>query len=151
GPTTVGPQTPKPSPGDDAMTFSIAALCDRTGEYGCALTTSSMAAGGRAAFVGPGVGVGLSPARSDPRLGVLGWKCLEGGGSAEETLVEMASSSPNVGWRQLAVVDVNGGVAAHTGGETTLSRGHLLGRGVVALGNGLANDGVVPAILAGYE
>ena len=28
------------------MTFSIAALCPRTGEYGCALATSSMAAGG---------------------------------------------------------------------------------------------------------
>lgn len=133
------------------MTFSIAALCPRSGEYGCALTTSSMAAGGRAAFVVPGVGVVLSQARSDPRLGMVGLKCLERGGSAEETLVEMASSSPNVGWRQLAVVDLNGGVAAHTGGETTQSRGQLSGRGVIALGNGLANERVVPAILAGYE
>jgi uncharacterized Ntn-hydrolase superfamily protein len=133
------------------MTFSIAALCQRTGEYGCALTTSSMAAGGRAAFVVSGVGVVLSQARSDPRLGALGLKCLERGCTAEQAIAEMVASSPHVAWRQLAVVDLKGGVAAHTGGETTLSRGQAPGRGAIAVGNGLYNDRVVPAILAGYE
>ena len=54
------------------MTFSIAGLCPKTGEMGCALATSSMAASARAQFISPGAGVVLSQARSDPRLGVLG-------------------------------------------------------------------------------
>ncbi len=133
------------------MTFSIAALCPRTGEYGCALTTSSMAAGGRAAFVVPGVGVVLSQARSDPRLGAIGLKVLERGGAAAQAIAEMVGSSPHVAWRQLAVVDLKGGVAAHTGKECTNAKGEAPGRGVIAVGNGLANERVVPAILAGYE
>jgi uncharacterized Ntn-hydrolase superfamily protein len=133
------------------VTFSIAALCPRTGEYGCALTTSSMAAGARAAFVAPEIGVVLSQARSDPRLGALGLKKLEAGAAAEETLQAMIASTPHSAWRQLAVLDLKGRVAAFTGKECTLSRGEKLGKGVVAVGNGLANDRVVGAMLEGYE
>ena len=133
------------------MTFSIAALCPRTGEYGCALATSSMAAGGRAAFVAPGIGVVLSQARSDPRLGNLGVRRLEAGRSAEETLSDMVASTPHSAWRQLAVVDLKGRVAAFTGSECTQAKGERLGRGAVAVGNGLANDRVVGAVLEGFE
>lgn len=133
------------------MTFSIAALCQRTGEYGCALSTSSMAAGGRAVFVVPEAGVVLSQARSDPRLGAVGIGRLAAGDSAEQTLQAMIAASPHSAWRQLAIVDLQGRVAAFTGKECTLARGERLGRGAVAVGNGLANDRVVGAMLEGYE
>jgi uncharacterized Ntn-hydrolase superfamily protein len=133
------------------MTFSIAALCPRTGEHGCALTTSSMAAGGRAAFVAPGIGVVLSQARSDPRLGVLGVQRLELGRAAEEVVADMAASTPHSAWRQLAALDLKGRVAAFTGGECTDAKGEALGRGVVAVGNGLANRRVVGAMIEGFE
>src|SRR5581483_473003 len=54
-------------------------------------------------------------------------------------------------WRQLAVVDREGRVAHFTGSECTNAKGALSGKAVVALGNGLANDQVVPAMLAGFE
>src|SRR4051812_47611535 len=133
------------------VTFSIAALCPRTGEYGCALSTSSMAAGGRAAFVVPDTGVVLSQARSDPRLGAVGIRRLAAGDSAEQALQAMIAASPHSGWRQLAIVDLQGRVAAFTGQECTPARGERLGRGAVAVGNGLANDRVVGAMLEGYE
>lgn len=133
------------------MTFSIAALCPRTGEYGCALATSSMAVGGRASFVVPGVGVVLSQARSDPRLGALGLHCLERGRSAEQAVAEMVASTPHSAWRQLAVLDRDGGVAAFTGAQCTDAKGERPGRGAVAVGNGLANARVVGAILDGFE
>ena len=133
------------------MTFSIAALCPRTGEFGCALTTSSMAAGGRAPFVGPGLGVVLSQARSDPRLGALGLRRLEAGRSASEALSDMIASTPHSAWRQLAVVDLKGNVAEFTGAECTLAKGARAGRGAIAVGNGLANDNVVGAVLKGFE
>src|SRR5438270_628152 len=103
------------------MTFSIAGLCQRTGQFGCALATSSMAAGARAPFVAPGIGVVLSQARSDPRLGAIGMRALEQGRSAAEALAEMKPATPHSRWRQLAVLDLRGGVASFTGENCTAS------------------------------
>lgn len=133
------------------MTFSIAALCPRTGEFGCALTTSSMAAGGRAPFVAPGLGVVLSQARSDPRLGILGLKRLEAGRSAPETLADVLASTLYSAWRQLGVVDREGRVAEFTGAQCTPAKGARVGQGALAIGNGLANESVVGAMLKGFE
>src|ERR671923_142485 len=66
-----------------------------------------------------------------------------------EPLAEMVAASPHVAWRQLAAVDLKGGVAAHTGKQCTDAKGEAAGTGVIAVGNGLANARVVPAILAG--
>ncbi|HXP76585.1 MAG TPA: DUF1028 domain-containing protein [Stellaceae bacterium] len=133
------------------MTFSIAALCPRTREFGCALATSSMAAGGRVPFVAPGVGVVLSQARSDPRLGSLGLKRLEAGRSAQETLADMLASTPHSAWRQLGIVDREGRIAEFTGTQCMPAKGARVGQGSLAIGNGLANDSVVGAILKGFE
>lgn len=133
------------------MTFSIAAICRRTREFGCALATSSMAVGGRAAFVAAGTGVVLSQARSDPRLGILGLKRLEAGRSAQETLSDMIASTPHSAWRQLGVVDLEGRVAEFTGAHCSPAKGACVGGGALAIGNGLANDTVVGAMLNGFE
>jgi uncharacterized Ntn-hydrolase superfamily protein len=133
------------------MTFSIVGLCERTGQFGCALATSSMAAGGRAPFVGPGVGVVLSQARSDPRLGVLGMKSLEQGRTATEALADMIASTPHAAWRQLAVLDRNGGVASFTGDKCTDQKGARHGDGAIGVGNGLASAEVPAAMLRGFE
>ena len=133
------------------MTFSIAGLCRRTREFGCALATSSMAAGGRAPFVAPGIGVVLSQARSDPRLGALGLKRLEAGRSAQQTLSDMIESTPHSAWRQLGVIDREGGVAEFTGAQCTPAKGARVGQAALAIGNGLANESVVGAMLEGFE
>lgn len=133
------------------MTFSIAAFCRRTREFGCATATSSMAAGNRVPFVAPGAGVVLSQARTDPRLGILGLKRLEAGRSARETLADMIASTPHSAWRQLGVVDRDGGVAEFTGADCAPAKGGRLGDAVLAIGNGLANDGVVGAMLRAFE
>ena len=133
------------------MTFSIAGLCLRTGEFGCALATSSMAVGGRAVSVAPGAGVVFSQARSDPRLGILGLRRLEAGRSAQETLSDMITSTPHSAWRQLGVLDREGRVAEFTGAQCAPAKGVCAGRGVLAIGNGLANDAVVGAMLKAFE
>jgi uncharacterized Ntn-hydrolase superfamily protein len=133
------------------MTFSIAGFCPRTREFGCALATSSMAVGGRASFVAPGIGVVLSQARSDPRLGMLGLRRLEAGRSAREALSDMIASTPHSAWRQLGVLDLDGRVADFTGAQCAPATGACVGRGALAIGNGLANDAVVEAILRGFE
>jgi uncharacterized Ntn-hydrolase superfamily protein len=133
------------------MTFSIAGLCPRTGAYGCAMATSSMAAGARAVFVAPGAGVVLAQARSDPRLGELGLARLRAGDDARAAIAAMvAAAGPHVGWRQLAVLDLRGGKAANTGEFCTDAKGERFGDGVIVAGNGLANDSVVGAMIEGY-
>src|SRR5438552_17013699 len=133
------------------MTFSIAGLCRRTGQFGCALTTSSMAAGARAPFVAPGIGVVLSQARSDPRLGVIGLRSLEEGRSSTETLADMVASTPHTRWRQLAVLDRQGGVASFTGEMCTPEKGEAHGDGAVTVGNGLASAEVPAAMPRGVQ
>jgi uncharacterized Ntn-hydrolase superfamily protein len=133
------------------MTFSVAGLCPRTGEMGCALATSSMAAGARAQFISPDAGVVLSQARSDPRLGVLGLAQLREGSNAREALKAMIDASPHSAWRQLAVIDLNGQVVAFTGAECSEAKHELTAQGFVALGNGLAGERVVDAMLAAVQ
>ena len=132
------------------MTFSIAGLCPRTGAYGCAMATSSMAAGARAVFVAPGAGVVLSQARSDPRLGEIGLARLRAGDDARAAIAAMVAASPHAAWRQLAVLDLRGGKAANTGEHCTEAKGERFGDGVIAVGNGLANESVVGAMIEGY-
>ena len=133
------------------MTFSIVGLCPRTGQFGCALATSSMAAGGRAPFVGPGIGVVLSQARSDPRLGVIGLRSLENGRAAPDALSDMIASTPHSAWRQLAVLDRSGAVASFTGAHCTAEKGAQNGHGAIAIGNGLASASVSGAMMRGFE
>jgi len=132
------------------MTFSIAAVCPRTQAYGCAMATSSMAAGARATFVALEGGVVLSQARSDPRLGELGMTRLRAGDDARTVLTAMIAASPHAAWRQLAVLDLRGGMAANTGKQCTDAKGECFGGGVIAVGNGLANERVVGAMIEGF-
>src|SRR5450432_933059 len=117
------------------MTFSILARCARTGEFGCALATSSMAVGGRCHFVAPGFGAVLSQARSDPVLGAVGLARLAAGRSASDTLADMIASTPHAAWRQLAVLDRDGRIADFTGAEVSAPKGSAVAAGAVALGN----------------
>jgi uncharacterized Ntn-hydrolase superfamily protein len=110
-----------------------------------------MAAGNRVPFVAPGVGVVLSQARTDPRLGLLGLQRLAAGRSAPETLADVLASTPHSAWRQLGVVDRDGSVAEFTGGACAPAKGARVGDAAVAIGNGLANEAVVDAMLRGFE
>jgi uncharacterized Ntn-hydrolase superfamily protein len=131
------------------MTFSIAGLCPRTGEIGLALTTSSMAVGARTLRLVPGRGAVFAQARSDPRLAARAASSLEAGLGAQAALDGLLDTA-DIGWRQLAVLDATGATAHFTGEGCMASKGAVGVAGAVALGNGLANDGVVPAILAGF-
>ncbi|MBV9522366.1 MAG: DUF1028 domain-containing protein [Alphaproteobacteria bacterium] len=134
------------------MTFSIAALCPRTGAFGCAIATSSMAAGARVPFVAPGFGVVLTQARTDPALGALGLRRLEAGRSAAEALSDLlAAAARHAAWRQLAILDRSGDIAHFTGAAVMDPKGARQGQGAIAIGNAVAEAQVIDAILAGFE
>ncbi|MFN7332870.1 MAG: DUF1028 domain-containing protein, partial [bacterium] len=76
------------------MTYSILGRCARTGQFGAAVTTSSIAVGSRVPHVAPGLGGVLTQHRTDPRLGPRGLELLRSGCSAEETMAALVASTP---------------------------------------------------------
>ncbi len=132
------------------MTFSLIARCPRTGQMGVATTTSGFAVGSRVPYAQAGVGAVATQHRTDPRLGPRGLALLASGCTAAETVAALAASTPDHGWRQLGVVDAAGRTAFFHGARVKPRSGAAQADGVLALGNILANDDVLPAMLAGF-
>ncbi len=132
------------------MTFSLIARCARTGQMGVATTTSGFAVGSRVPFAQAGVGAVATQHRTDPRLGPRGLALLASGCSAAETVDALAASTPDHRWRQIGVVDAQGRTAFFHGARVKPRSGAVQAEGVLALGNILANDDVLPAMVAAF-
>jgi len=129
------------------MTYSIAAKCPRTGMFGVAVTTSSIAVGSRCAFVRAGVGALLTQHRTDPRLGPRGLDLLAQGLSASGTIEALTRDVPTIGWRQLLVVDTQGETAWFHGERIKSVHSAHAGVHCVAAGNIIRNAGVTKAMV----
>lgn len=132
------------------MTFSLAGRCARTGMLGVAVTTSSIAVGSRCGFARAGVGAVLTQHRTDPRLGPVGIALLEAGKNAETTVRELAASTPERDWRQLAAIDAGGGTAFFHGAHIRSIHAGVQAKDCVAIGNILADAGVPAAMAAAF-
>ncbi|MEO3471669.1 DUF1028 domain-containing protein [Roseomonas sp. CAU 1739] len=132
------------------MTFSLLGRCARTGQFGAAVTTSSIAVGTRVPFLAAGVGGVLTQHRTDPRLGPRGLDLLRSGCSAAEALAAVVASTPDHRWRQIAVMDRLGRTAHFDGERVKSSRSVAHGLDVVALGNILANERVAGAMAEAF-
>jgi uncharacterized Ntn-hydrolase superfamily protein len=133
------------------MTFSLVGRCARTGQFGAAVSTSSIAVGARVAYCEAGVGAVLTQHRTDPRLGPRGLALLRSGCSAQQTLDALVASTHFAQWRQIAVLDVAGNTAAHSGTRTKPEMSAAPGQDVCAVGNILANARVPAAMLRGFQ
>lgn len=132
------------------MTFSIIGRCARTRQFGAAVATSNIAVGTRVPFARAGAGAILTQHRTDPRLGPRGLDLLSSGCTAEEALGALIASTIHIDWRQLAVIDAIGRTAAYSGKHVKPHLGEAHGADCVAVGNILANDRVVPAMMAAF-
>jgi uncharacterized Ntn-hydrolase superfamily protein len=133
------------------MTFSLLGRCVRTGQFGAAVTTSSIAVGSRVPFVAPGIGGVLTQHRTDPRLGPRGLALLRSGCTAAETVAALVSSTPHHGWRQLAALDAEGCTAHFHGAHVKPALGAAPERDCISVGNILSNDRVPAAMTAAFE
>lgn len=132
------------------MTFSIAARCPRTGMFGIAVSSSSMAVAARCAFVRAGVGAVASQNITDPRLGSRGLDLMAQGLAAPDALERLIADAPHAAYRQIALVDTAGGTAARSGAATLGIFASAEGNGAVAAGNLLADEGVPAAMIARF-
>lgn len=132
------------------MTFSLIGRCARTGQFGAAATTSSLAVGARVHAVAPRVGAVLTQHRTDPRLGPRGLGLLRSGCTAAETVAALVASTPDHGWRQLAAIDAAGRTAHFHGARVKPEHGAAHGPDVVAIGNILSRAKVPDAMAAAF-
>lgn len=133
------------------MTFSIAGFCRFSGQFGCAISSSSICVASRCAFVAPGKGVVLSQNVTNPELGQLGVRWLHDGLDAEAVLARLREHDRYPEWRQLLVLDGAGRSAVHSGAETLGTHATRPGRDCVAGGNLLAGEGVIDVMVAAFE
>jgi uncharacterized Ntn-hydrolase superfamily protein len=132
------------------MTFSLAARCPKTGAFGVAITTASLAVGARCPFVRGGVGAVLTQNRTDPRLGPQGLDLLEDGASAQETIDELVRTGHVIGWRQLVVVDRQGRTAQFSGESIVSKHCGFEGPQCVSIGNLLVNSELPQRMVEGF-
>jgi uncharacterized Ntn-hydrolase superfamily protein len=117
---------------------------------GVAISTKPLAVGARCPFVAPGLGIVVTMARTDPRLGPLGLNLLRLGYSARKVLDEIAASDPQIEWRQVCVIDRDGNAAARTGAKNTDWCGATVAHGLVAMGNNLISERTVSAMVQSW-
>jgi uncharacterized Ntn-hydrolase superfamily protein len=132
--------------GEEFSTFAISARCPETGKFGVAISTRPMAVGTRCPFIRPGLGVVVTMAVTDPRLGPLGLNLLGLGYSAGRTLDEIAASDPHIEYRQISVIDRDGNAVARTGSDNKDWSGHFCEPNMVAMGNGLISERTASAM-----
>jgi len=133
------------------VTYSIVARDPDTGEMGVATQSQAFAVGSSVPFALPGHGVIATQSMAEPMYGSVGLDLLQGGFTAQEVLTALSSVDPQPQRRQVAVLGVNGNLAAYTGDSCVDAAGHLIGDTCVALANMAASPLVWETMVERFE
>ena len=121
------------------MTFSITGRCGRTGMFGVAITTSSIAVGSRCPWVRAGVGAVATQNVTMPSIGNDVLDLIAGGMGAQAALDQVMAGEKHPAYRQVAVVSAQG-KALFSGANTLGTHGEAMGEDCIAAGNLLSED-----------
>lgn len=132
------------------MTFSLIGRCARTGRLGLGITTFSLAVGGRCEGVAANVGVCKTQAFPNRTNDPLGIKLMAEGYLPAKVMAMFAANDSAHDYRQVAIMDREGRIAAHTGPGCRGWAGHKEGADCVAFGNGLVGPQVLDGMIGGF-
>jgi uncharacterized Ntn-hydrolase superfamily protein len=132
-------------------TYSIVARDPATGQLGVAVQSHYFAAGSVVTWAEAGVGAVATQATADPAYGKLGLDLMRARKSAPYSLAGLLAADPAKEVRQVAMVDANGQVAAHTGSMTIPEAGHIVGDGFSVQANMMLKNTVWPAMAEAYR
>jgi uncharacterized Ntn-hydrolase superfamily protein len=132
-------------------TFSIVARDSARGEIGVAVQSHWFSVGSLVIWAEAGVGAVATQSFVDPAYGPLGLEMMRAGKSAHQALEGLLTSDPGKDVRQVAMIDIHGDVAAHTGVRCIQSAGHSVGHNFSVQANLMLNDKVWPAMARAYE
>src|SRR5438876_10801246 len=111
------------TPGRPMHTFSIVARDAATGELGVAVQSHWFSVGSVVPWAEAGVGAVATQSFVDPSYGKLGLEMMRSGRSAPDTLKGLVAADEGRDVRQVAMIDAEGRVAAHTGAKDIQSAG----------------------------
>ncbi|MDR3397999.1 MAG: DUF1028 domain-containing protein [Pandoraea sp.] len=134
------------------MTFSIVGRCERTGQLGIAISSSSIAVGARCPWLRANVGAVATQNVTLPALGPQILDRLEQGGVDPATALRSAlAQSEWSEYRQVTVVDAQGRTAFFSGDQALGTYHAVAGRQCVAAGNMLTSRDVIEAMVPAFE
>lgn len=134
-------------------TYSIVARDTHTGQLGVAVQSHWFSVGTIVPWAEAGVGAVATQSMADPSHGPLGLELMRSGRSAPDALAERVAADEGRAVRQIAMIDANGAVAAHTGLRCIAAAGHTVNEdlGVSCQANLMASDAVWGAMMTSYE
>lgn len=128
------------------MTYTALAVDTGHGVLGIATASYSLAVGNAVPALDPATGIVATQAWTNRILRSRGLELLDHGTPPAAVIERFALDDPGFQFRQVAVMDRQGRVAAHTGTEVSQAAGHLLGPGYAVLGNFVTTDRVLEAM-----
>jgi uncharacterized Ntn-hydrolase superfamily protein len=139
------------TPSRPVSTFSIVARDPKTGEMGVAVQSHWFSVGSIVTWGEAGVGVVATQSFVEPAYGQRGLDLMKTGMSAPDALGKLLADDPQREVRQVAMLDAQGRVAAHTGKQAIAAAGHQIGTQYSTQANMMANDKVWPAMAAAFQ
>ena len=133
------------------MTYSIVARDPETGELGVAVQSHYYQVGPVVPWGLAGVGVVATQSLVNVGFGPAGVELMRLGWRAGHALAGVLAADPERDSRQCAMVDAQGGVAAHTGARCIAEAGHRAGAGYSVQANLMERATVWDAMAAAYE
>lgn len=132
-------------------TYSIVAYDQETGELGVAVQSHWFSVGSLVPWAKAGVGAVATQSFVKVEYGPEGIRKMESGMSAEEALSSLLKEDEGESVRQVAMIDVNGSVAAHTGDKCIYAAGHRVGENYSVQANLMEKETVWEAMADTFE
>ena len=132
-------------------TYSIVALDAETGELGVAVQSHWFSVGFLVPWVKAGVGAVATQSFVKVDYGPDGLELMESGMSAKDALKSLTNQDEAEAVRQVAMIDINGNVAAHTGERCIVFANHVVGKNYSVQANMMENSTVPKAMAVAFE
>lgn len=134
-----------------AHTYSIVARDEKTGELGVAVQSHWFSVGSIVSWAEAGVGAIATQSFVNVSFGPEGLRLLKEGKTANEVLEELIKNDEGRDFRQLAIIDAKGNVAAYTGLKCIEVAHHKVGKNYSVQANMMLNDKVIDAMSNAFE
>lgn len=141
----------RPVPSRPLHTYSIVAHDPVSAQIGVAVQSHAFAIGSAVPWAEAGVGAVATQSLTRIDYGPRGLALMRMGLSAPQALAVLLEGDEGRDVRQVAMVDADGNVAAHTGSRCIAEAGHLTGDGFSVQANLMLDRSVWPAMKEAYE
>jgi len=132
-------------------TYSIVARDPDTGQLGVAVQSHWFSVGALVPWAQAGVGAVATQSLVDPTYGPLGLDLMRAGRSASQSLEGLLVTDAHPEIRQVAMIDADGNVAAHTGTNCIPHAGHVTGENFSVQANLMDRETVPQAMASAFR